>query len=106
MNQIGSHGITNDLPFGLEPTPAGGVAMIFQTQKTANRTTDIVALRPSSTHLGPLHATILLQSSMVFFDTPGPLRILQTLCLGHGQIAGSPVLRVAVFSIDPKYFDQ
>lgn len=96
MSEILSNGRLDDGRFGLVPTYSGSQAMNFQTQKGLECQENMKPSRRRFSGWIFLHSTILLDTSMVDFDSPSLLCQHFPLFWRHGQFIGGPVFHVPV----------
>jgi hypothetical protein len=106
MPQIGPDGIPNNARFCRVPTPAGVYPLDFQTHKRADRQHNVVALGHRLAHLGALHATALLEATMVAFNRPALLRNRVALLQRQRQVIRHPIFRVTIWGNRPKYVNE
>ena len=96
MSEILSNGRPDDVRFGLVPTYAGSQAVDFQAQKGLEGQQNMMLLGLRFSGWRFLHATTLLDTTMVDFDAPSLLFQHFPLLRRHGQLVGGPVFHVSV----------
>src|SRR3954447_6259070 len=106
MGQVLPDRLADDGGLGLPPPDAGDEAVLLEAQEGADRTADVVALRPGGAHLGALDAAVLLEATVVDLDAPGPLGVLAPGQLAHREVAGRPVFPVTVWGDDQEDQDE
>src|SRR4051794_20617265 len=106
MGQVLPDRLADDGGLGLPPAGASHEAVLLQPQEGADRTADVVALRPGGPHLGALDAAVLLEAAMVDLNAPGPLGVLAARQLAHRQVVGGPVFPVPVWEDDQEDQDE
>src|SRR6202451_4776698 len=98
--------MANYVEFRLKPANAEGKAVTFHAQEGTDAQADVVALGLGTTSLTALDPTELLDAPVVLLDAPGEVTILQARQGIHLEVAGRPVVRVAVCGDHPEHTDR
>src|SRR5205085_7062503 len=97
---------SNNRGLRFKPTDPFMVTMNLQTQERPQRQTDMIALRSRGSYLCPFHITELLDPTMIVFNRPSIVGILDTSQFAHLQVIGRPIFNVAVWSNHLEYPNQ
>ena len=106
IQEIGTHGISYDLPPEFPVAQPELDALDLQTNEGANGHADVDALDIGSTCLTAFHTAFLLQSAVVVLDAEADAAQLLALRLLHLQVVGHPVPHVRIFGDRLKHADE
>src|SRR5271155_1746554 len=103
MSEVSPDSLANYVQLCLKPANAEGKTVAFQAEEGTKAEPDVVALRLGPTRLTALDPAELLDPPMIFLDAPGEVRVLQARQDVHLQVAGRPIVRVAVCGDHPEH---